>query len=55
MSKIKEIILEPTKIEVGSNFLLKIKAIRYANYKEVKDRLTYTSIQQYTYSQLKGE
>lgn len=55
MQKIIEKIIEPSHIEVGSTFLLKIKAIRYATYQEVKDRLDYTTIQQYTYSQLKGE
>ncbi len=55
MSKIKEIIVEPSKVFVGSTFLLKIKAIRYVTYQELKDRLNNTTIQQYTYSQLKGE
>lgn len=55
MKKIIEKIIEPSHIEVGSTFLLKIKAIRYATYQELKNRLNYTTIQQYTYSQLKGE
>jgi len=55
MQKITEKILEPSRIETGSNFKLKIKAIRYATYREVKDRLTYTTIEDYQYSQLKGE
>ncbi len=55
MQKIIEKIIEPSHIEVGSTFLLKIKAIRYATYQEIEDRLNYTTIQQYTYSQLKGE
>ena len=55
MKKIIEKIIEPSHIEVGSTFLLKIKAIRYATYQELKNRLDYTTIQQYTYSQLKGE
>ena len=55
MQKIIEKILEPSRIEVGSNFLLKIKAVRYATYQEIKDELTYTTVQDYTYSQLKGE
>jgi len=55
MQKIIEKIIEPSHIEVGSTFLLKIKAIRYATYQELKNRLNYTTIQQYTYSQLKGE
>lgn len=55
MQKIIEKIIEPSHIEIGSTFLLKIKAIRYATYQELKNRLNYTTIQQYTYSQLKGE
>ena len=55
MSKIIEKIIEPSRIEVGSIFKLKIKAIRYATYKELKDGFTYTTIQDYTYSELKGE
>ena len=55
MQKIIEKIIEPSHIEVGSTFLLKIKAIRYATYQELKNRFDYTTIQQYTYSQLKGE
>lgn len=55
MNKIKEILVEPNKISVGSTFLLKIKAIRYLTYKEVKDNFTYTTIQDYEYSELKGD
>ena len=55
MSKIKEIILEPSKIYAGSNFLLKIKAIRYATYQELKQKKTYLTVQDYSYSNLKGE
>ena len=55
MSKIKEIILEPSRIEVGSTFMLKIKAIRSATYYELKTRLNYTTIQNYTYGELKGD
>lgn len=55
MHKIIEKILEPSRIEVGSNFKLKIKAIRYATYNELKGRLNYTNIQNYEYKNLKGE
>lgn len=55
MNKITEKILEPSAIYTGSNFLLKIKAIRYATYQEVKNRFTYTTVQDYTYGELKGE
>lgn len=53
-NKIIEKILEPSKIYVGSNFLLKIKAIRYATYEEIKAR-TYNNIKSYTYKELKGD
>ena len=53
-NKIIEIITEPNKIYVGSSFKLKIKAIRYATYNEVKTK-TYNQIKSYTYNQLKGE
>lgn len=55
MSKIKEIILEPAKIYVGSSFKLKIKATRGVTYQEMKDRLTYNSLLNYKYSELKGD
>lgn len=54
-NKITKVLIEPSKIIEGSTFLLKIKAIRYATYEELKTKLTYTTIQDYTYGQLKGE
>lgn len=54
-NKIKRVLVEPSKIIEGSTFLLKIKAIRYATYEELKTKLTYITIQDYTYGQLKGE
>lgn len=54
MSKIKEIILEPQKIFVGSTFKLKVKAIRYMTYNELKTK-TYNELKQFTYNELKGE
>ena len=54
MSKIIEKILEPSRIEVGSTFKLKIKAIRYLTYAELKQQ-TVSSIKQYTVAELKGE
>ena len=53
-NKITEIITEPNKIHVGSVFKLKIKAIRYATYNELKTK-TYNEVKNYTYSKLKGE
>lgn len=54
-NKITNVLVEPSKIIEGSTFLLKIKAIRYATYEELKTKLTYTTIQDYIYGQLKGE
>ena len=53
-NKIIEIIVEPTKLYVGSTFRLKVKAIRYVTYNEVKIR-TYNDIKNYTYNELKGD
>lgn len=53
-SKIKEIIIEPSRIEVGSIFKIKIKAVRGANYNELKG-LTYQNVDAYKYSKLKGD
>lgn len=53
-NKIIEIITEPDKIRVGSTFLLKVKAIRYLTYDEVKTK-TYIQIKNFTYSEMKGE
>lgn len=55
MNKIKEILVEPNKIEVGSTFLLKIKAIRYLTYREIKENKTYTELKDLTFGQLKGD
>lgn len=38
----------------GSSFKLKVKAIRYATYKELKEK-TYTEGKNFKYSDLKGE
>lgn len=53
-NKITEKILEPGKIYVGSNFLLKIKAIPYLVYEDFKGK-TYNQPKNYTYKELKGE
>lgn len=54
-SKIKEMILEPTKITVGSVFKLKIRAIRYATYEEIQSK-TYQEIKdKFTYGEMKGD
>lgn len=54
MKKIIEKIIEPSHIEVGSTFLLKIKAIRYLTYEEIK-QLTISKLKEFTVSQMKGE
>lgn len=38
----------------GSSFKLKIKAIRYATYSELKER-TYNTIKTFKYKNLKGD
>ena len=53
-NKIIETIVEPSKVIVGSTFLLKVKAIRYLTYDELKEK-TYSENKAYTYSELKGE
>lgn len=55
MNKIIEKIVEPSKIEVGSTFLLKIKAIRYLTYREIKENKTYKALKSFKYGQLKGD
>ena len=55
MNKIIDKITEPSRIEVGSSFLLKIKAIRYATYKEIQPK-TYQHVNDaFTYKELKGD
>lgn len=66
MTKIIEKIIEPSHIEVGSKFKLKIKAIRYTTYLEIKEKAKYGRslsvlgenkkfLNSYKYSELKGE
>lgn len=54
MQKIIEKILEPSKIRTGSSFLLKVKAIRYATYGEVKTRKV-LDLKKFTVGQMRGE
>lgn len=54
MTKIEDIIVEPTPVYEGSTFRLKIKVRRGLTYEELK-RLTYEELKAYTYEQLKGE
>lgn len=53
MQKIQEIILEPDKIRVGSTFRLKVKAINYLTYKELKSQ-NYNYFKDYEYKDVKG-
>lgn len=52
--KIEEVIVEPSKVEVGSTFKIKVKAQRYVTYEEIKNKATYNSLKNFTYNQLKG-
>lgn len=54
MNKIQEIIVEPNKINTGSTFKLKVKAIRYLTYEEIAENLTYEQLAQYSYGQVEG-
>ena len=54
-NKITEVQVEPSQVEVGSTFKLKVKAIRYATYGEIGTKLTYDTLDDYTYQELKGE
>lgn len=54
-NKIIETVIEPSKVIVGSIFKIKIKAIRYTTYKELKDKQkTYNNLMSFTYKDLKG-
>ena len=56
MNKITEVIVEPSQVYVGSTFLIKVKAINYITYNEIKDRLTYDTLKDLTYNELlKGD
>ena len=53
MSKIQEIIVEPSKIAVSSTFKLKVRVINYLTYKEMKTK-NYKYFKDYKYKDLKG-
>ena len=53
-TKIKEILTEPTKIEVGSVFRLKVKVIRYLTYDELTTKI-YDYLKNFTYNDLEGK
>lgn len=52
-NKIIEVDLEPTPIYTGDRFKLKVKAIRYLTFNELKT-LTFDQVKEYTFGQLKG-
>ena len=52
--KILEKKIEPKHIEVGNKFKIKIKAIRYMIYGEMKKE-TILNLKKYTVSNLKGD
>lgn len=54
MNKIVQVITEPSIIHTGSNFKLKIKAIRYITYGELKKEKV-IKVKQYKIKELKGE
>lgn len=54
MSKIIEKIIEPARIEAGSIFKIKVKAIRYATYEDTKSK-TVGFLKSYTVADMKGE
>ena len=52
-NKIVEVLTEPNEIYKETNFLLKIKVIKYITYNEAKTK-AYNEIKNYTYNELKG-
>lgn len=53
-TKIIEKIVEPSKVYIGSTFKLKIKAIRYLTYNELKN-MTYQEGKAFIYKTMKGD
>ena len=53
MAYIKEIVIEPNTLIVGSAFKIKVKTRRYLTYEEIKDK-TVKELKNYTVNQLKG-
>lgn len=54
MTKIKEMIVEPSKIFTGSILKIKVKVIKHITYGEIKE-LKISKIKEYKVKQLKGE
>lgn len=53
-NKIVEVRIEPTEVYTNQKFKLKVKAIRYLTFEELKT-LTFDQVKQFTFGQLKGE
>ena len=53
-NKITEVLVEPSTVYTGENFKLKVKAIRYVTFNELKT-LTYNQVDDFTWGNLKGE
>lgn len=54
MIRIIEKVVEPSKIFVGSTFLLKIKVKKGLTFNELKE-MTFNEAKSYTFNELKGE
>ncbi len=54
MSKIIEKIIEPSKVEIGSIFKIKIKTIRYLTYAEIKNQKI-SKLKNVTIAEMKGD
>lgn len=53
-NKISEIIIEPSQVYAGDTFKLKVKAIRYVTFDELKE-ITFNQVKNFTFGNLKGE
>lgn len=53
-NKITNILIEPSRVFTNNKFKLKVKAIRYVTYDELKT-LTYNQVRNFTWGNLKGE
>ena len=54
MLKIIDKVLEPSKILVGSKFVLKIKTEKYLTFNELEN-YTFNELENYTFNELEGE
>ena len=54
MNKIAEIRIEPSEIYTGQKFKLKVKAIRFVTFDELKE-ITFNQVKDFTFGELKGD